>query len=803
MVKADFRYLLPIAVLLVLAGCSPLRKVDKDDYLLVKNKVIQEGAYKNDDEIKDYILTKPNKKMLGMVRFRLQVYNMVNQEKMHQRRAYLDSAHEAKNAVRVAKGKKPKLNQRSTLRERLLKFGEPPALYEENESKQSVKNIERFLFNKGYFNGAVRDSVVLKKNRRAKAYYIVNRNRPYTLIEDARIDVVDNKKLEEYTKNYAKYTILKKGDRFDLDKMDDDRTRLTKHLRRKGYYFFNKEYIEFKADTGIGDHQILVTMVINEPDFNIKVGDSLVNVKKHRPARIRNIYIDADYNPSDLRPMVDTIPYGGFFFTHRGNMSMTPEVVARQIILETGNYFNTDDNDLSYRNLSNLRSFRNIAMEFIYQGHKDNVDILDCRIILSPALKQSFSIDFQGTTTGTYPGIESNFGYRNRNAFMGSETFEFKVFGRAESQLVSSESQFSLQNLFNTLEIGNEISIRIPKFLLPFRSLRYSKRNSPFTNIRVNNAYQTRPDYNRFISTFSFGYEWQENKQRYHRYAPLEFSIIRVQKSSAFEQELAKSNNQFLQNSFRDHILLHNVYSYTYSNFVDNRPGKYFSFRGNAQIGGNLLYLMAVITKFPQENNDNKRYTILNTPFAQFIRLEPDFRSYLVFNKTNTVALRGLLGIGIPYLNSMSMPFEKSFSAGGATDMRGWRARRLGPGSYNQGSSLIFDQFSDLKLLLQAEYRVTVIKQIELGIFVDAGNIWALRKDPNRPGANFDIKRFHQEIALGAGIGVRLNLGFFIFRVDPGIPLYDPTVVPVANRWVVPHLKFRSIVWNFAINYPF
>jgi len=165
--------------------------------------------------------------------------------------------------------------------------------------------------------------------------------------------------------------------------------------------------------------------------------------------------------------------------------------------------------------------------------------------------------------------------------------------------------------------------------------------------------------------------------------------------------------------------------------------------------------------------------------------------------------LRGLLGIGIPYLNSKSLPFEKSFSAGGAIDVRGWRARRLGPGSYNQSGNFIFDQFADLKLLIQAEYRLTVIKQIELGFFVDAGNIWSLNEDPQRPGANFQARRFLQEIAVGAGVGLRINLGFFIFRVDPGIPLYDPTVKPVENRWIVPYLKWKSVVWNFAINYPF
>jgi len=787
-------------VLGVLSACSPLRKAGKDDYLLVKNKIIQEGKYKADDDIKDYVLSKPNKKLLGMWRLRLQIYNLVDQEKMLARRAYLDSTREAKNTVRNAQGKKRLIKERATLTERFFKFGEAPSIFDEDETKRSVDNMEGYLFNKGYFHGEIRDSVVLKKNRHAKVYYIINRKQPYKINKVEQL--VNNERIQQQSLNWKKYTLIKEGDNFDLDVIDAERDRYTRYLRRKGFYFFNKEYIEFTADTGAGDHKVNILLTINEPEFNVKLGDSLVKIDKHREAKIRNIYVDTDYNPTSISTYTDTVFYGGFYFPYRKKLKIKPQIVAKQIIPSSGAFYSTDDNDLSYRNLSNMRSFRSISIEYTYVGYSDGFDLLDCRVLLSPAQKQSFGIDFQGTTTGAYPGLESNFSYRNRNAFLGAESFEFKIYARAESQRTGGSNEaFSVQSLFNTLEIGNEISIRVPKFLLPFRSLRYSKKNSPFTSLRVNNAYQTRPDYSRFISTFGMAYEWQETPEKFHKYSPLEFSVIRVQKTNEFEAVIEESNDLFLRNSFSDHILLHNSYSYSYSNFKNNRAGNYFSFRGNAQIGGNVLYLTALAGKFQKDANG--RYTILNTPFAQFIRIEPDFRGYLVFNETHSLALRGLLGIGIPYLNSKSLPFEKSFSAGGAIDVRGWRARRLGPGSYNQSGNFIFDQFADLKLLIQAEYRLTVIKQIELGFFVDAGNIWSLNEDPQRPGANFQARRFLQEIAVGAGVGLRINLGFFIFRVDPGIPLYDPTVKPVENRWIVPYLKWKSVVWNFAINYPF
>ncbi len=794
---------LPISALflLMIVSCSPLRKVGKNESLLVKKKVIQEGPYQVRDDIKDFVLTKPNKKLLGLISLRLQIYNLINTEKMYRRRAYLDSMREAKNSARLADGKKPNIKQRNTITERFFQFGEAPVLFSEEDNKRTVENLENFLFNNGYFRGTVRDSTIISKNRKARVFYIVNRQAPY-LIREMAMEIPENPSLKSSLKDWKEQSLLQEGIPFNLNKLDEERDRITRFLRKKGFYFFSKEHIDFEADTGLTNNEMKLTLRISEPDFNVKAGDSLIPIKRHRPAEIRNIIIDADYNPANTAPYTDTIRYDGFLFPYRGKMKMKPQVIAKQIILESGNYYNTDDNDFSYRNLSNLRGFRNISIEFVFVGNNKARDFLDCRIMLAPAQKQSIGVDFQGTTTGAYPGLESNFSYRNRNAFQGSEIFEFKVYGRAESQRVGgADVPFSIQSLFNTLEVGNEISIRTPKFLVPFRVFRYSKRNTPFTTIRVNNAYQTRPDYSRFISTFSFGYEWQETDKKFHRFIPLEFSAIRVQKTAAFQEIINSSNDLFLRNSFSDQILFHNLYSYNYSNYTAGKKGNYLAFRGNIQLGGNLLFLAGLAGAFPKDQSG--RFTILNTPFAQFVRLEPDFRSYFVFSEKHSFALRGLLGVGVPYLNSKSLPFEKSFSAGGATDIRGWRARRLGPGSFNQNSGFAFDQFADLKLLLQAEYRFTVIKQIELALFADAGNIWAMNPDANRPLAHFDVRRFYREIALGAGLGLRLNLGFFIFRVDPGIPIYDPTVGPDQNRWVLPYIKWKSVVWNFAINYPF
>jgi len=232
-----------------------------------------------------------------------------------------------------------------------------------------------------------------------------------------------------------------------------------------------------------------------------------------------------------------------------------------------------------------------------------------------------------------------------------------------------------------------------------------------------------------------------------------------------------------------------------------NKVGNFQSIRTNMQFGGNILYLGSLVAQAPKD--ELGRYNIADVPYAQYARGEVDFRNYYSWNKSNTLAVRALMGLGLPYGNSFVMPFEKSFSAGGANDIRGWIARRIGPGAYNPANGIrSVDQFADVKLLFSLEYRLKVIKQIEIALFADAGNVWLLRNDNDRPQGNFDFKRFYKELALSTGFGVRLNLGYFVFRLDPSVPLYDPTQNS-GEKWVVNKLTLKRVIWNLAIGFPF
>lgn len=800
-----------LILLVIVAGCSPTRKLAEGERLLVKNKIVKENKKEGLLDVEDYVLQKPNKKLLGIWRFNLFVYNLVDQEKMQRNQLRKDSLTNEKNKKRLAKGK-PEKEYKPVFGKRLMKFGEPPTIYDSTLSQLSLSNMELYLFNKGYFHAKISDSTEYKGRKKVIKHYFVQRGNPHVYRNITwMIDNPAMRKDFEALKIIEK-SALKKGDRFDLDVLDEERMRIAKELSKKGYFFFNSQYIEFEADTGLANDSIDLALRVIPPNLSMtNKNNDTVQIKEHYHSKIRHIYIEPDYQPGiDQKYLyADTfiLDHHPYIILHNGNLKYKPRILAKQVIMEANGFYNSEDHALTYQNLSSLRNFKYINIDYSYVEIKHGQAWLDCHIKLSPTKRQSVGVSVQGTTTGAYPGIEANFSYINKNSFFGAEQLEFRLFARAESQIINDTTFTNLRRIFNTLEFGGELSLKFPKFLVPFNIGRYSKRNSPLTTVRIPLTYQTRPDYSRFLSGFYFGYEWNDIPYKKHRFNLAELSVIRVQLSDKFRENLKKSKDGFLLNSFTNQIILVSSYQYFFSNYKSNTPGNFNTFRAGIEYGGNIMYGLAKAFKFKQDANG--RYLISYIPFAQYAKVDVDFRNYWASGSRSTLAFRGFLGIGLPYGNSASLPFEKSFSAAGANDLRGFIARRMGPGSHYSGG--LFDQFGDIKILFSLEERIKLTNQIELGLFADAGNIWLLRKDASREFGEFSFQRFYKEIALSIGLGIRLNLGFFIFRLDPAIPVYNPASVnntdgtqpSDTDPWRIKYTRFRDVRWNFAIGYPF
>ncbi|MBE2246748.1 MAG: BamA/TamA family outer membrane protein [Candidatus Competibacteraceae bacterium] len=805
-----------IGILIAVLGlfsCSPTRRLHENEYLLTRNIIIQEGENKKEkDEIGEYVQQKPNTKVFGLFRFHLQVYNIPNpsrlttrKERQREKIALKNDSIQAYNDRLPEGAKLKKLKKDKVLfGEWLQKIGEQPVILDSFKTEKSIHQLELYAKTKGFLRAEVRDSVVVKK-KKAKVYYIINRGPAYQI--DSITYDIPNPSLDYYHERSK--SLLKKGMRYDMEILDKERDRLTQIYKDKGYYLFKKEFIRYEADTLQHPLRATIKLQVLDPNISYKDGDSIRTITEHRRFRISDIHVITNYQFGKTADQQQTItPVKSDYTFHYGEkLRYNHKILSRCIHFSRGGMYNLKDEEKTERAFFDLRNFKYINIRYVPRiDNKSENDWLDCYIELTPTARQSFGVDLQGTNTEGNLGVSIGTSYQNKNIFKGAEILDFRINAGLEIQVIQGDSTIikDSKNPFNTIEIGAQLSLLMPRFLLPIRISSVPKWAKPKTRITFSFNYQQRPDYSRFISSFIFGYEWNQSINRTdvlirHGYNPIELSLISINPDSSFSKYIDKIQDQFVRNSFRNHFILAGSYTFLFNNQQVSKFKDFIFFRFNAQLGGNLLNLISLVGK---DVPIDDYHTVFGIRYAQFVRGEADFRYYKIFNIRHTLAFRFFAGVGLPFGNSKVLPFEKSFFIGGANDLRAWLPRTLGPGSFSGLDSGRVDQVGDIKLLTNIEYRFKIWRFLEAAVFADAGNIWLIRADNDRPNGEFRFDRFYEEFALGAGAGIRLNLGFFIFRLDLAIPLRDPTK-PIGERWVVSKLKSDQLRINIGIGYPF
>ncbi|MCI5059176.1 MAG: outer membrane protein assembly factor, partial [Flavobacteriales bacterium] len=420
-----------------------------------------------------------------------------------------------------------------------------------------------------------------------------------------------------------------------------------------------------------------------------------------------------------------------------------------------------------------------------------------------------------GTHRSGNLGLNANLTYRNRNLFHAAEILEFKstVGFEAQRATISGniENEQIYGNVFNTFEYGFESTVYIPGMLGPFKKIR-EKLLKPKTNFTFLYNYQLRPGFERNIFNFQYRYSWSLKETNQLSYSPLDISTIKIQLDSAAQARLDGLNNPFLTSSYQDHLIFASKLGYTYSNQNIKKGGNYMYFRTTFESAGNALRLFD--TTFDRPANEDGTYNIFGIQYAHYLKTDVDLRLYYRINKFSNIVYRFYSGVGFPLRNFQVLPFEKSFFAGGANGIRAWQARTLGPGSYTDPGATTIDKIGDLQLEGNVEYRFKILKLLEGAVFGDIGNIWVLkeRETDRREGAVFDINRFYTQVGVGSGIGFRLDLSFFIVRLDWGIKIYDPAMAS-GEEWIYqPKDKYRELfnqekydysTINLGIGYPF
>jgi outer membrane protein assembly factor BamA len=637
--------------------------------------------------------------------------------------------------------------------------------------------LQNRLENRGYF----KDTVLLDttyKGRKMRATYTARIGNQYKIRNVIYPDGPDS--LSRQIARMARRSVLKKGEPYNLQVIKDERTRIDARLKQRGYYYFSPDDLLIRADSTVGDHQVDMTLLI----------------KKSTPAQAREVYrigevvVFADYDiNTDTGAAVQRVPkYKGYTIIDSAK-KFKPEIISRALVFEPGELYNRRDHDLSLSRLISLGVFKFVKVRFDESDTAKNT--LNAYYYLTPAQKKSIRFEVSGLTkSDNASGGQVSLNWRNRNFFRGAEQFTASAYGGLEKQFIGKGKSV------NTNKLGMDFNLYLPRIVAPFR-FRTNSGFMPKTRINLGYEYFDRKDqYTLNSFKTSFGYIWKESAQKEHTLDFVRINYVNpTHISSSFQQAL--DTNIILARSLERQFIVGPVYNYNLNTqYRPNRKRNNFYFNANLDLSANLLGIVsgADVVK-------GKEKKIFNAPFSQYLRAELDFRHYLSFSKYTVLASRITGGVGYAYGNSLTMPFVKEFFAGGANDIRAFRSRSIGPGSYyagNRDTAFLPDQPGDIKMELNTELRFRLFSVVRWAFFVDAGNIWTMRYDSTRPGSMIS-KDFLNQVAVGVGTGLRLDVSILLIRLDLGIPVREP-FLPEHERWLFDH---KNYVINFAIGYPF
>jgi outer membrane protein assembly factor BamA len=675
-------------------------------------------------------------------------------------------------------------------------LGEPPVLLQSVSPDRVAARMRTLLGNKGYFWTDVHYTV-REEEHTADIQYNIAIQSPYRLNGIAVKG--GDATLVEAIRSTMGETILVTGDQYDLDKLKQERDRIDAALKEKGYFYFSPDFIVFQADSTAGNRTV---------DLSLQVKKD-IPVEAARVYTIGDIYIYSGYslNRDSVTILAgDTVSVGGCYYINL-DKKFRPNVIVRSIFFKKGAVYSRNNHDLTLNRLMNLGVFKFLNIRFV-DADSAGIPRLEPHIYLTPLPTKSIRFELQGVTkSNNLAGPVFNTSFRNRNLFGGAELFTLSFEVGLETPIGSGQSGG------NSYQIGTRGELDLPKFLTPFRLENVSSLFVPKTRIVLGLSLLNRLQYYQLFSVdASFGYNWKESISKEHNFSPLSITLAHLTNATQKFNDLLRTNS-LLRKSFEEQFIIGQNYSYTYNDQLEKGHKNHLYFKGSIDLSGNLLQLVQSLFIKHKATPDTP-YQLFGTTYSQYYKFDIDLRDYYnTIDQTASIASRLIAGIGVAYGNSATLPYVKQFYAGGSYSVRAFVARGLGPGSYKIPDSVaaksFIDQVGDIKLEANTEYRFPIVSILKGALFVDAGNIWMLREDPGRPGGKFSGKTFLDEVAVGTGFGLRLDLSFFILRFDLAFPLRVPSL-PNNERWVIKKIDFGNPSWrknnlvlNIAIGYPY
>lgn len=827
-----------------LTSCGVINTFQKDELLLKNNNLIINEKLITDEALNNLIYQKPNTRFLG-VPFRLYTYNLAKNndslfvkwrnKKPQKRQAILSQF--SNKQLDSFKQTKFKFNNW------LQKTGQAPVVFDSLKVKKTIKNLQRYFHENGWFNAKATYELLEQKKQKIEVNYLVKKGKP-SIINTVSTNIA-SPLLDSIYKIHQHKSKLKPGQQYQKNVFEQERERLTNLFRNSGVYHFAQDYIRFINDTLTDSKKIDIELEIK--NRVIRNEDSIVSVP-FKSYKVDAVNVITDYkNTIKKADFNNKVKYKDFTLLSFDKLKYRPQAIVDAVFLHSDSLYRDKDRVQSLRFLSLLNTFEYPKINF-----KENLadTTLNATIFLTPLKRVKLS--FEPTISQNdiqSVGLALNTSVSIQNIFRGAEVLRISMLGSVGS---SRDATSSNESFFDINELGLNAEIKIPRFLFPINLRKIiPKRYAPTTQISLGYTNQTNIGLDRQTVNGVFNYKWKSkpqlkssldvlsvqfvnniNPENYFNIFQTSFSRLQnvalneyntpsafiitddlgnrsldinqsvnflntVVQDLSFMQlnpsafQTVNSINERRNRLIENNLIVSSGYEFSKNNQEGYSDTSFSSFRAKIELAGNAA---ALVSRLFNDNNSQ----LFGVNYSQYARAEFNYIKHWSLGLNNTFAVRSYVGLALPYGNSKSVPFVKSFFAGGVNDNRAWTAFDLGPGSLSLNSE--FNE-ANFKLAFSLEHRFTLSGNFKGAFFVDAGNIFNVLDDVEDENATFTSLNDFQDLAIGSGFGLRYDFSYFVLRFDVGFKTYEPSFGD-KTRWFN-NYNFSNAVYNIGVNYPF
>ena len=799
----------------IISGCSVSKNLKENQYLL-SSETVEHNDKISKESLHGLYKIKPNNKVLGTTPY-LAIYffgekhfdtskvikHLKKTEAIYAKKiarikeSKTSSKKKEKLEKKLEKKKKHFANELSKGNWIMRVPGEAPVLYDSAIINQTAKQMTVYLHTHGFFRGNVTTEIDTT-GKKVEVKYNIYEGTEYK-IKKINYNISDPE-VEKLVLDKHKHTLIKDGVRYNESDFTAERERINTVLKDNGYYDFNRQFIFFNLDTA--DESVVVDVIIKNPKGE----------HHHDKYYIDKVFFTADVTeiPDKRR---DTSIYNGVHYVYYSNW-FSKKVLSQKIKLAPGQLYNLTTVEQTHRRLATMDYYKfiNISFEKL-KSDTATKNWLVAHITTSPLKKSQITDEFGLNMSQNWiPGPFGSISYKQRNIGKGFEIFEASIRYSVIGQAAVSDPN----NVLTTEEYGATTSLTFPQLYFPTKLRFKFFDNNPKTKLLASYTKVIRPEYSRANSRVALNYSWSVGKNKQFNFSPVDINLINTDRTTpgfvTYLDDLHALGNNLIY-SFGQSLVSDMNFSYTFHNgdFTSNKKSRYLKLY--AESGGTTLNLF---NKALKRSNDSIDILGNQLRAYEYLKFSADLRYYFPIKKYSSFVVRFDAGAVYAYSKDGILPYERYFFSGGSNSNRAWKPRRLGPGSYayvdtangNQ-KDYKYEEPGEMIFESNFEYRAKLIGVVHWAAFIDAGNTWMIHSDKSRPGSQFHYNQFYKQIAVGSGLGLRLNFSFIILRFDLGIKMYDPSQNE-GQRWVVRNISLKTpfgakeqAVINIGIGYPF